>query len=57
MAIYKVHWVEKINVWAENVEADSPEEAVRIAKSTPLDVDTDPHSSKPTGHWAEETDK
>lgn len=49
MKKYTVHWVEKINVWAHDIEADSEEEAIGIAKTSKgLDIDSDSHASKPT---------
>ena len=56
MNIYTVHWVEKLNVRAQGIEAESEEEAISIAKNTTdLDIDTDPHESKPTKFNAEMT--
>ena len=54
MAEYKVHWIEKIQVWTDGViEAESEEEAIQIAKNGGVDVDTDPMSGTETKYRAE----
>jgi hypothetical protein len=54
MAKYKVHWIEKIQVWTdEPIEAESKEEAIKIAKNGGVYTDTDPMSGTQTKYWAE----
>jgi hypothetical protein len=54
MAEYRVHWVEKIQVWTdEPIEAKSKEEAIKIAKNGGVFTNTDPKHGTEEKYWAE----